>query len=390
MDFELSTEHQALRDTVRALLDRLATDRAVAEWDASETFPADLYRRLAAVGICGLTVEERYGGSGRDYVAVCVVVAELARVSAALTWSYLTTVSVAASAIARFGSQEQRDVILPGIVAGHLRLAIALTEPEAGSDLGALTTSATRADDGWRVTGQKVFTTGADSSELLLTLVRTDRARRMNGALTFVLIDPSSPGVQIRALPKMAGQAIHTCEVFLDDVAVSDSDVVGSVGGGAEILMAALDSERVATAAMGLGVAEGSLAKALAYAEQRQQFGVAIIDHQAVGHLLADMVIDADTARLLTYRAAALLQEGRPCSREAAVAKVAASEIGTRCANRGMQVLGGYSYMTEYGMERYWREAKLYEIAAGTNQILRDAIVGHLRLAGGSRGATSP
>lgn len=380
MQFDLSSEHQALRSSVRAVLARHATDEDVATWDANETFPEELYKRLADLGVCGLTFDEQWEGSGIDHVAVCVVVEELSRVSAALTWAFLSTVSVSARTIQEFGSDQQKALYLPRVAAGDLRLAIALSEPGAGSDLGALVTRADPSgEDRLVVSGQKVFTTGADTAGLLLTLVRTSQERRISGALTFVLIDPSSPGVLVRSLPKMAGQAIHTCEVFLDNVEVTRSAVVGEIGGAAQMLFAALDSERVSAAAMGVGIAQGALDKALAYADERQQFGRPIIEHQAVAHLLADMVIDTETARLLTYRAAAMLQSGGDPGHHPAVAKVAATEIGTRCANRGMQVLGGYSYMTEYGMERYWREAKLYEIAAGTNQILRDTITQKVR-----------
>lgn len=179
------------------------------------------------------------------------------------------------------------------------------------------------------------------------------------------------------ALKKMAGQSIHTCEVFLDHVRVPTSAVLGGeagIGGGLRPAFASLDCERVAAAAMGLGLAQGALDKALEYATRRRQFGQPVAEFQAVAHMLADMAIDTDAARLLTWPAASLLQSGLPCTSAAAMAKVAATETGTRTANRGMQILGGYSYMVEYGMERYWREAKLYEIAAGTNQILRTTI----------------
>lgn len=367
-----------LRRELRALLAREAPDTAVAEWDAEARFPEELYRVLAQFGATGVTLAEEYGGAGVDYAALAVVVEELARRSGALAWAYLTTVSVGATAIARFGSDELRERVLPHIADGTLRIAVALSEPGAGSDLGALRTTATLDGDTLVVSGQKVFTTGADSAGFLLTLVRTS-GRSGLGGTTFVLIPPDAEGVQIRALRKMAGQAVHTCEVFLDGVRVPRSDVVGDIGGAAEILFESLDRERTATAAMGLGIAQGALDVATAYASERRQFGRPIAEHQAVAHHLADMAIAVDGARLLTERAVALLQAGSRCRRESAIAKIAASESGTFCANRGMQVLGGYSYMLEYGMERYWREAKLYEIAAGTNEILRDAVAKELR-----------
>ncbi|NMO01422.1 hypothetical protein HH308_09360 [Gordonia sp. TBRC 11910] len=367
-------ELRDLRNALRGYLSRIASDADVARWDRAERFPDEVLGGLAALGVTGLTFDERYGGVGPDYRALCVVVEELARVSGALAWVYLTTVSVAGRAVARYGSADLRARILPQIAAGDLRVSVALTEPEAGSDLGALRTTGALDSDSVVINGQKVFTTGADTAGRILTLVRTSAQARFRGALTFVLVPADADGIEVRPLDKMAGQAAHTCEVFYTDVRVPRTEIVGDVGGALDILFAALDSERVCTGAMGLGIAQGALDKARAYACERKQFGKAIVEHQAIAHLLADMVISVDSARLLIERAADKLQSGAPCGHESAVAKIAGSEAGTSCANGGMQILGGYSYMTEYGMERYWRESKLYEIAAGTNQILRDSI----------------
>jgi alkylation response protein AidB-like acyl-CoA dehydrogenase len=377
MDFELSQEHRVLQTTLRELLNDRASDADVARWDATESFPEELYMQLASMGLCGLTFEESHGGAGVDEIAMCVVVEELARASGALAWAYLSAVSVTARAVARHGTDRQRRELLPRIAGGDLRIAIGFSEPGAGSDVTAATTRGVAHGDRLLVTGQKVFTTGADTAELILVLVRTDPDQRPSRAFSLVLVPSKAPGVAVTPLKKMAGQSIHTCEVFLEQVEVGVEDVLGGadgVGNGLRAAFSSLDCERIATAAMGLGVAQGALDKALTYAAQREQFGSRIADLQAVAHMLADMAIAADIARLLTWRAASLLQAGRPCGTQAAKAKVAATEIGTQVANLGMQVLGGYSYMVEYGMERYWREAKLYEIAAGTNQVLRSSI----------------
>lgn len=374
-----SAELGEVRSTLRRYLSTAASDLDVAQWDATESFPDEVYQGIADLGLSGLTFDDEYGGAGPDYRALCVVVEELARVSGALAWVYLTSVSVAGRAIARFGSADLKSRILPQIAKGDLRVSVALSEPDAGSDLGALRTSGRVDGADIVINGQKVFTTGADTAGRILTLVRTSGAHRFRDALTFVLVPFDTAGIDVRPLPKMAGQAAHTCEVFFADVRVAASEIVGSVGGATDVLFAALDSERVSTGAMGLGIAHGALDKALAYARERRQFGVPIIEHQSIAHKLADMVISVDGARLLIDRAADLLQLGESCSRESAVAKIAGSEAGTLCAANGMQILGGYSYMIEYGMERYWREAKLYEIAAGTNEILRDAIIKEYR-----------
>jgi alkylation response protein AidB-like acyl-CoA dehydrogenase len=193
-----------------------------------------------------------------------------------------------------------------------------------------------------------------------------------------LLVPTDATGLAVRPLPKLAGQATHTCEVFFDDVRVPAANLVGELDGGARIIFGLLDGERIYTAAQGVGIAQGALDKALAYAKERNQFGKPIIEHQAVGHMLAEMAMQVRMARLIVYHAAWKLDQGLPCSMEASMAKVVGAEAGTQVALKGMQVLGGYSYMVEYGMERYYREAKLYEIAGGTTQVQKNIIVKHL------------
>ena len=257
-------------------------------------------------------------------------------------------------------------------------MAMALSEPDCGSDLMGLATRAIPDGDDLLIRGQKIFTTGADAAELILTLVRTTPGAAPRSALTFVLVPRHADGVTVQPLRKLAGQGTHTCEVFLDDVRIPRTGVVGEIDAGAAIVMDLLDADRVYTAAQSLGIAQGALDLARAYARERHQFGTAIINHQAIGHMLADMTIDVAAARALTRIAADLLDRGQRCRAEAAIAKIAASEAGTRCATDGMQILGGYSYMVEYGMERYYREAKVQEIFGGTNQILRNVLVQEL------------
>jgi alkylation response protein AidB-like acyl-CoA dehydrogenase len=378
VDFALSAEQEELRRTLRSFFEREAPVSVVSGWDRDEHFPEDVWERMAALGLCGIAIDEAYGGNPLDEISICLVAEEMSRASAALIYAYIPTTTFGARGIGRFGTEEQRRRILPEVAAGRLRLAQGLSEPDVGSDLTHLSTRATRDGDDFVVRGQKIFCTGADTAGYILTFVRTDPESTGHSGLSVLLIPRTAPGVTVRPLPKLAGQATHTCEVFLDDVRVPCTELVGSLGGGARIVFSLLDAERIYVGAQGCGLAQGALDLALSHARQRVQFGVPIIEHQAVGHMLADMALDVEQARLMVWRAAWKLDRGLPASMDASLAKVAGSECGTRCALRGMQVLGGYSYMLEYGMERYLRECKLWEIAGGTNQIQRNIIAKHL------------
>ena len=378
MDFELSDEHQQLRANLRSFFEREAPVDVVARHDRDEEFNADLYRKAAGLGLCGLAISEEYGGSDADQISICIAVEEVARATAALAYAWLPTATFCAKGLDRFGSDEQKKEILPRIAAGEVRIAMGLTEPDAGSDLTHLSTRATRDGGDFVVRGQKVFTTGADTADYIFAFVRTDPSAPASKGLSVLLIPRDAPGVTVHTLRKLAGQATHTCEVFLDDVRVPEANLVGELGNGSRIIFDLMNGERIYVGAEGTGLGQGALDMALKYAKGRVQFGKPIVEHQAVAHMLADMAMDVETSRLITYNAAWKLQQGLDCTLEASMAKVYGSEAGTRCANRGMQILGGYSYMVEYGMERYWRETKLYEIAGGTNQIMRNVIAKQL------------
>jgi alkylation response protein AidB-like acyl-CoA dehydrogenase len=377
-DPSVTPEQLQVRETLRAFFTREAPIDVIAELDRTGTYPAAILEGMAALGLWGIAVDERYGGSSADAVTRCIIVEEVQRAGACLGYAFIPTALFCAEAIGRFGTESQRQELLPRLASGTLRMAMALSEPDCGSDLMGLATRAIPDGDDLLIRGQKIFTTGADAAELILTLVRTTPGAAPRSALTFVLVPRHAEGVTVQPLRKLAGQGTHTCEVFLDDVRIPRTGVVGEIDAGAAIVMELLDADRVYTAAQSLGIAQGALDLARAYARERHQFGTAIINHQAIGHMLADMTIDVAAARALTRIAADLLDRGQRCRAEAAIAKIAASEAGTRCATDGMQILGGYSYMVEYGMERYYREAKVQEIFGGTNQILRNVLVQEL------------
>jgi len=372
-------EQRQLAETLRSFFEREAPPKLISELDESETYPAAILDGMAELGLWGIAIDEAHGGSYVDAATRCIVVEETQRAGACLCYAFVPTALFCAEAIGRFGTDAQRDELLPRLAAGRLKMAMALSEPDCGSDLMGLATRALPdGDDHLRIRGQKIFTTGADASELMLTLVRTTPDVAPRHGLTFVLIPRDAEGVAVAPLKKMAGQATHTCEVFLDDVRIPRSAIVGEWNDGAAIVMELMDADRVYTAAQSLGTAQGAFDVALRYAQERVQFGKPIVEHQAVGHMLADMAIRLESARALMDIAAAKLDSGQPCRAEAAMAKIATSEAATFCAAHGVQVLGGYGYMVEYAMERYYREAKIQEIFGGTNQILRNVLVREL------------
>jgi alkylation response protein AidB-like acyl-CoA dehydrogenase len=378
MDFTISPEHQQLRTTLREFFEKEAPIEVVAQHDRDEEFNQELYSKAAALGLCGLAISEEYGGSSADQISICIAVEEVARATAALAYAWLPTATFCAKGIDRFGTEQQKRDLLPRIAAGELRMAMGLTEPEAGSDLAHLKTRAMRDGSDFVIHGQKVFTTGADTADYIFAFVRTDPGATGAKGLSVLLVPREGQGVAVRPLRKLAGQATHTCEVFLDEVRVPAENLVGELNKGAGIIFDLMVGERIYVGAEGTGLGQGALDMALRYARERVQFGKPIIEHQAVAHMLANMAMDVETSRLITWKAAWRLDQGLDASLEASMAKVYGSEAGSRVAANGMQILGGYSYMVEYGMERYWRETKLYEIAGGTNQIMRNIIATEL------------
>src|SRR4051794_10771501 len=379
MDFGVSEEHVTLQKTLRTFFQNEAPTHVIAELDRAERFPAELYEKMADLGLCGVTIAEEYGGSPADEISLCIIAEEMARAAACLVYAHTPTVNFCAKGIQDFGSEEQKREYLPRVAAGKLRFAMGLSEPDAGSDLAHLSTRAHRDGDDYIVNGQKIFTTGADTAEFIFAFVRTNVEAEPRGALSVLLVPRDAPGVTVRSLRKLSGQAVHTCEVFFDDVRVPSAALLGEEGRGLDLVFQLLDGERILLGANGCGIAQGALDLALRHATERRQFEQPIVDFQAVGHPLVDMAIEIESARLLVWRAAWKKQSGLPCAMDASMAKIAGTEAATRCANRGMQVLGGYSYMVEYGMERLYREAKLTEIVGGTNQIQRNLVLRHLR-----------
>jgi alkylation response protein AidB-like acyl-CoA dehydrogenase len=378
MDFDLSQEQAALRESARDYLAKKVPLDLARRHDEAETFPHEIYRGLGALGWPGLPFDEEHGGSAGDELDEALVVEQLGYAMMPLAACYLVTVLTCGKTIRDIGSPEQRARWLPRIADGSAYVSYALTEPSAGSDAASVRTTVRRTADGWRVNGQKMFCTGADMASVILLIGRTGSTADGRHGLSMFLVDPATPGITIQRLPKLGLKPYHTCVVFFDDVDLPADALLGTENGAWRYIVASLNRERIACAAMTLGTAQAALDYAVGYAKEREQFGVPIGSFQAVRHRLADAHVRVQQARLLTYRAAWLESTGRSSTRAASMAKVWATEACVDVAGDGMRVLGGYSYTMEHPMQRYLRDALIHPIGAGTNEIQRNIIAKEL------------
>jgi alkylation response protein AidB-like acyl-CoA dehydrogenase len=380
MDFSFTEEQELMRDSVIKLMQRAAPPELVRRHDRDRTFPYELYDAWVEAGLLKLPFPEEVGGVGGSAVDVAVVVEELSRVSTDLTMAYSGSVFCGLN-ILRHGTAEQKRYWLPRVMSGAVKLAIGISEPGAGSDVGALKTAARRDGDRWIVNGQKLWTTGAGlEGSVISTYVRTDRDAHYRNGLSLLLIDNDAPGVELRKLDMLGRRCAGTYEVFFRDVEVPADRLIGGENRGWDALMSGLQYERAVSAAGSLGGARAVLELAVSYARERVQFGRPIGSFQAIGHALADLATEVDAARLLTWRAAWLVASGRDALREITMAKLFASETYVKAANLGVQVMGAYGLNAEFDMQRHFRDAKSATIAAGTSETQRNLIAGLIGL----------
>jgi alkylation response protein AidB-like acyl-CoA dehydrogenase len=365
VDLTLSDEHRQLRELARRFTDERIVPHAT-RWDREEAIDRDLVPQLGATGFLGLGIDERYGGSGGDNLAYCLVLEEVARGDSAVRGIISVSLGLVAKSIAKHGTEEQKQRWLPGLTSGTQVGCFALTEPGTGSDAGSLVTKATKTDNGWRINGRKVFITNGTWADVALTFARTG-GPGPKGISAF-LIPTETKGftaTEIKGKLGMRGQA--TAEITLDDVEVGHDALLSEQG--FKLAMQALDKGRMSVAAGCVGAARGALEAALEYAKEREQFGKPIAGFQLVQELLADMAVETDAARLLTWRVADLADRDQPFSTEASMAKLYASEAAVKVANNAIQVFGGYGYIDEYPVGKYLRDARVTTLYEGTSQI---------------------
>ncbi|MFJ8440778.1 acyl-CoA dehydrogenase family protein [Kitasatospora griseola] len=367
MDLELTEEQAAVRELAAGFADREIVPFA-AEWDRAESIDLGIVKKLGALGFLGLTVSEEYGGSGGDHLAYCLVLEELGRGDSSVRGVVSVSLGLVGKSINAFGTEEQKRRWLPRLCSGEALACFALTEPGTGSDAANLTTRAVRDGDHWLISGSKMFITNGTWAEVALVFARTGEPGH-RGVSAF-LVPTDSPGFTrtlIHGKLGLRGQA--TAELSFDAVRVPDSARLGAEGRGFTVAMAALAKGRMSVAAGCVGIAQASLDAAVRYAGEREQFGKSIAHHQLVQELLADIAVDVDAARLLTWRVADLIDRGLPFATESSVAKLFASEAAVRSANNALQVFGGYGFIDEYPVGKYLRDARVMTLYEGTSQI---------------------
>lgn len=373
MDFELSDTHQSIRSATRTFAEREIAPHA-ARWSQQETFPHDLIPKLADAGLLGLMLPARYGGAELDTLAYALVVEELSRVDGSVGLTVASHNGLGSSHIAAFGTEELKARCLPRLASGQWLGAWALTEPESGSDAAALRTRAVRSGERWCLNGTKMFITQGSVGGVCVVLATTAPEKRHRGITAFA-VEHGTPGFSAHKITGKHGvRASDTAELVLEDVWVPDSHRVGDEGSGFTGAMTILDKGRISIAAMALGLGEGALAAALAYARERKQFDTALAGFQSIAFMLADMRTELDAARMLIYRAASLADAGRPFAVEASMAKLFASETAQRVCDRAVQIHGGYGFVDEFPVARHLRDVRLCRIGEGTSEVQRTVI----------------
>ena len=377
MDFELTDDQRMIREMVRTFAQKQIAPIA-GEMDKTEEFPWPVIRKMAELGIQGLPFPEKYGGAGADTVSYAIAVEEISRASGSVGITLAAHISLGTYPIYAFGTEEQKQRFLPPLTTGQGLGAFGLTEPGAGSDAGATKTTALRQGNEWVINGQKTFITNGAIAESIIVSAVTDRNRGTKGISSFI-VPKGAPGFQPgRNEDKLGLRASVTSQLFFSDCRVPLENLLGQAGDGFKQMLITLDGGRISIGAMALGLAQAALDASLQYSKERVQFGQPIAHFQAIQWMLADMATEIDCARLMVYRAAWLKDRGKRFSREAAMAKLYASEAAGRACNKAIQIHGGYGYTRDYPVERYWRDARLCEIGEGTSEIQRLVIARQL------------
>jgi len=379
--FEFTEEQIMIRDTIRKLVEKEYDSNWARKIDEEDRNPVEVLKKFAELDVLGLTIDEKYGGMGRDIVTATLVLEELSRRSIVLGWVYVGAAFFGGENISKLGTEEQKQKYLPAICRGELSFAYGLTEPDAGSDTAAVKTFARREGDKYIINGSKTFISGATTSNYMITLCRTNKDVPKHRGLSFFMIPLDAPGISARPIPKLGVHGSDTCEVFLDDVVVGVEDLLGgeeNLNNGWKQLLGLLDVEHIHLAAEGVGQAQGAFDETIKYITQRKQFGVPISNFQVIQHQMADNYTAITNARLLTYYAADLANKGKDCWKESAMAKLYATEVAKKVALDGVQFHGGYGYAMEYDIQRYLRDSLVTTIGGGTSQAQRNIIWGAL------------
>jgi alkylation response protein AidB-like acyl-CoA dehydrogenase len=377
MNFGFTEEQSQLRRTVREFAEAEIKPH-VLEWDETQHFPTDVFRKLGSIGVLGAVFPESLGGSGFNYVDYSIIIEELARVDPSVALSTAAHISLCTNHIYTAGNDQQKQKYIPKLASGEWIGCWSLTEPEAGSDAGGTRTSAVLDGDHWVLNGSKTFTTNAHVADICVVMAMTDRAQTSHGISAFI-IENGTPGVRAgKKENKLGMRCSPTGELIFTDCRVPASQMCGKQGEGFVDSLRILDGGRISIAALAVGTAQGAYEAALSYSKHRKQFGRPISEFQAIQHKLADMATEIDAARLLTQRAAWMKDSGQKVNKESAMAKLFSSEVAVRVTNEAVQVHGGYGFIKDYPVEKFFRDAKLCTIGEGTSEIQRLVIARQL------------
>ena len=377
VDFELTEEQKLLRQTVYEFAEKEILPGASAR-DETARFPGELIPKMAVLGLMGIHIPQEYGGAGLDALSAAIIIEEIARVDAAVALTVASHNSLCSEHILIIGNEAQKRQFLPPLARGEELGAWALTEPSAGSDAAALKTRATLEDNRWVLNGEKQFTTQGSLAGVYVVMASTDSSRGKNGISAFV-VERSSPGLSAgKPENKLGVRASDTAGLQIENLQVRKENLLGELHGAFKDVLRVLQGGRIGIGAMAVGIARAAFEASLNYARERKQFGKPIAEYEAIQWMLADMATEIDAARLLVHRAARLKDGGELFSKAASEAKLYASETATRAAAKAVQIHGGYGYLKDYPVERYFRDAKLCEIGEGTSEVQRMIIAKEL------------
>jgi alkylation response protein AidB-like acyl-CoA dehydrogenase len=368
MDFELTDEQRLIKQTAREFTDRELIERT-RENARNHHFDLDLVQKIAAQGYLGAIVPPEYGGAGLDYLSYGLIVEEIGRGDSAIRTVISVQTSLVCSGILKWGTEEQKSSYLPKLCSGEWLGCFGLTEPDTGSDAANQRTRAKRTDSGWVINGSKMWISMGNYAKVALIFAQTDPELGYKGLACF-LVDTDQPGFKAQTIEhKMGLHASDTASIALEDVEVSDEDMLGEVGEGFKVAMSSLDSGRYSVAAGCVGICQGCVEESVSYAKEREQFGRPIASFQLVQAMIADMVLKTEASRMLVWRAGWLKDMGRPNTLETSIAKLHATEASLECANLAIQVHGGAGYVDDHPVERYFRDARVTTLYEGTSQI---------------------
>ena len=374
MDFGFTEEQNMLRDSVAKMMDRIATPEYIRRLDREQTYPDDLYAAWVDMGLLRMPFPEDVGGLGGNAIDLAIIAEELSRKSMDFFGAWGGSVFCALNVLHK-GTEEQKRYWVPKVLSGEVKMSISMSEPDAGSDIGAMRTRAVRDGDHWVINGQKLWATGAAQQDNVINVyVKTDTSVHYRKGMSLFLVDNDTPGIEMRKLDLLGRRCVGTYEIFFDDVRVPADRLVGGENKGWDVVLAGLQLERLTATAGYCGAAQSVVDLALAYAKERKQFGRPIGTFQAMAHMLADMATEVEAARFLMWRAAWMVASGKDALREISMAKLLSSETFAKVANQGMQVFGAYGYNMEFDMQRLFRDSRVTTIAAGSSQMQRNLI----------------